>query len=210
MRGEVTEGFFASGLENLVSLAEASGRLQTVAIDMPIGLPDSGRRQADVLARAAVGPRWPSVFMTPVRAAMQADSHAAAIVINRRHAGEGVSAQAFALRRKLFEVELWAIETSHRVIEVHPEVSFAALARGPLHDPKSTWAGAKHREQLLIEDGILLPNDFGIAGRNAGVDDVLDAAVAAWSARRFAKGEATSMPDPPEVFIDGRTSAIWA
>jgi predicted RNase H-like nuclease len=43
----------------------------------------------------------------------------------------------------------------------------------------------------------------------AAIDDVLDAAVAAWSARRFAKGEATSMPDPPEVFIDGHFYKEW-
>jgi predicted RNase H-like nuclease len=38
---------------------------------------------------------------------------------------------------------------------------------------------------------------------------VLDAAAAAWTARRVAAGEAASIPDPPEI-IDGRAVAIWA
>jgi predicted RNase H-like nuclease len=40
-------------------------------MQIPTGLPDAGRRQADVLVRKAVGPLWPSVFMTPVRQAMR-------------------------------------------------------------------------------------------------------------------------------------------
>jgi predicted RNase H-like nuclease len=40
-------------------LADTDGPVAVVAIDMPIGLPDRGRRQADVLARKAVGAlRW--------------------------------------------------------------------------------------------------------------------------------------------------------
>jgi len=44
----------------------------------------------------------------------------------------------------------------------------------------------------------------------AAVDDVLDAAAAAWTARRYANGQAQSMPGTPEVFSDGIECAIWA
>jgi predicted RNase H-like nuclease len=44
--------------------------------------------------------------------------------------------------------------------------------------------------------------------RIAPIDDVLDAAAAAWSANRIAKGEAVSLPDPPES-KDGLQVAIW-
>ena len=93
--------------------------------------------------------------------------------------------------------------------EVHPEVSFAALAGAPLPDPKTTWAGATHRRRLLAEAGIELPDDLGPAGSGAAVVDVLDAAAAAWTARRVAHGQASPMPDPPEVFSDGLPAAIW-
>jgi predicted RNase H-like nuclease len=39
---------------------------------------------------------------------------------------------------------------------------------------------------------------------------VLDAAAAAWSARRVAAGTAVLLPDPPEVFSDGWPAAISA
>src|SRR3974390_1401368 len=87
----VTDAYFAEDVQELVSRAEAGGPVAVVAIDMPIGLPDRGQRQADVLARAAIGPLWPSVFMTPVRAALQAPDHATASAINRTLAGQGVS-----------------------------------------------------------------------------------------------------------------------
>jgi predicted RNase H-like nuclease len=57
--------------------------------------------------------------------------------------------------------------------------------------------------------GIVVPVDLGPAGRVAGVDDVLDAAVAAWSAQRIARGEARCLPDPPERDAEGRSVAIW-
>ena len=55
-----------------------------IAIDIPIGLPDAGRRQADLAAKAMLGQRQNSVFMTPVRAALAAPSHAAATVVAHR------------------------------------------------------------------------------------------------------------------------------
>ena len=202
--------FVAPGIERLVSLASESGDVAMIAIDIPIGLPDQGRRQADMLAKAAIGPLRSSVFMTPVREALLAGDHATAVEINRRMAGEGISIQAFGLRTKLFEVDVWVRRTRHRVIEVHPEVSFARLAGRPLTARKSTWAGMHHRRELLLDAGIELDNDFGVAGAAAGVDDVLDAAVAAWTARRYVAGEARALPDPPKIFTDGLSSAIWA
>jgi predicted RNase H-like nuclease len=64
------------------------------------------------------------------------------------------------------------------------------------------------RRELLASAGIALSDDLGVAGR-AAVDDVLDAAAAAWSARRVVMDEAISLPDPPEVFSDGLPAAIW-
>jgi predicted RNase H-like nuclease len=56
---------------------------------------------------------------------------------------------------------------------------------------------------------ISLLDDLGPAGERAGIDDVLDAAAAAWTARRLANGQAWPMPDPPETFSDGLACAIW-
>jgi predicted RNase H-like nuclease len=202
-------GYAAADIDQLVGRAELDGLVAVVAIDIPIGLPDRGRRKADLLAKVAVGPRRSSVFMTPVRDALTAPDHATAVRINRDLAGEGVSAQEYALRRKLLDVDAWARQTDHRVIEVHPEVSFARLADGPLQTRKSTWAGIEQRRQLLAAAGIRLAGAMGLEDVDAGVDDVLDAAAAAWTARRYLVGEGISLPDPPETFADGWPAAIW-
>jgi predicted RNase H-like nuclease len=202
--------YFGAGIDRLVMNVVRDGPVAVVGVDMPIGLPDHGPRQADLLARAYVGARRASVFMTPVRAAVEADTHAEAVRVNRSLAGAGVSAQAFALRTRIREVDRWVRRASFRVVEVHPEVCFARMAnRRPL-PRKTTWAGAEARRRLLADAGIVLTGDLGPAGAAAKVDDVLDAAAAAWTARRVLEGEAESLPDVPEVFSDGLPSAIWS
>lgn len=201
--------YTAAEISGLVEEAAAGGPLAVIAVDIPIGLPDTGRRQADVLARKAVGPLWSSVFITPVRPALQAPDYETAADLSRRLAGEGISRQAFALQAKILQVDRWMRETPHRVVEVHPEASFAELARAALPSRKSSWAGAILRRRLLAGAGISLPDDLGLAGEKAAVDDVLDAAAAAWTAERVLHGQARSAPSPPELFSDGLPSAIW-
>ena len=209
LTGGTTAAYAATHIDELVAAAHADGLMQVVAIDMPIGLPDAGYRRADQLARSKVGPQWRSVFMTsgPRCAGSPGPRER-----DRSQAGgdrRRVSAQAFALRHKLLEVDAWVRHTGARVVEVHPEVSFATLAGHPLPESKRTCAGAIHRRRLLTQAGIVLDDDLGPAGSAAAADDVLDAAVAAWTARRVARTEAQPMPNPPDVFSDGIPSAIW-
>jgi predicted RNase H-like nuclease len=206
----LVEPYFATAISDLAEQAGGGGPLDLIAVDMPIGLPDAGRRRADVLARELAGPRRASVFMTPVRSALQEEAHAAATAVNVQFAGEGISRQAHGLRTKILQVDQWVRRPGQRVVEVHPEVSFACLAGMPLNVSKSTWAGAARRRQLLAGAGIVLDDDLGLAGEKAGVDDILDAAVAAWTALRVARGQARPVPDPPELFSDGLPCAIWA
>lgn len=185
-----------------------------VGIDIPIGLPDASVRAADAEARRFVGPRRQSVFMTPVRAALEAPDHATAKRLNTAAAGQSVSAQAYGLRQRILEVDGWLHDTqtgSDRppVYEAHPEVSFAGLAGETLANGKRTWAGSEHRRMLLARDGIFVAGTLGAAGELAAVDDVLDAAAVTWTAARLATGDALSLPDSPEVFSDGLPAAIW-
>ncbi|MEU4395978.1 DUF429 domain-containing protein [Kribbella sp. NPDC023855] len=207
--GGSVRAFVASTIDLLIAQAEEGGPLAVVAVDMPIGLPDKAPRQADLLARSAIGRLSSSVFTTPVRAALLAPTHRDAVVINRELTGQGLSIQAYGLRGKLFEVDQWVKRAGTLVVEVHPEVSFAQLAGAPLTVRKSTWAGAERRRALLAGAGIALTGELGLAGAAVGVDDVLDAGAAAWSARRVARGEAVSLPNPPETFADGWPAAIW-
>jgi predicted RNase H-like nuclease len=211
-RGVDPRPYVAPTIRELAEQAAADGPLRVIAIDIPIGLADTGRRRADRLAREALGRRWPSLFITPVREAVLLGDFPAAQAANRRLAGEGISRQAFALSAKILDVDEWLRGISPpraRVVEAHPELSFAELAGAPLAVRKSTWAGAEMRRTLLARAGITLTGDLGLAGEQAGVDDVLDAAAAAWTAWRVSQGSARCLPDPPETFSDGLPSAIW-
>ena len=202
--------YFAVTIGELVERAEVDGSVAVVGIDIPIGLPERGAREADVLARRVVGRRASSVFATPVRAALEAVTHAEATALNVVATGKGVSQQAFALAQRILEVDAWVPGARCGVIEVHPEVCFATMAGRPLSHPKSTWAGGEERRRLLANAGMGVVGDIGLAGEVAGVDDVLDAAAAAWSAGRYADGRAHAHPNPPETFADGSSAAIWA
>lgn len=194
---------------DLVDLASAGGRLDAIAIDIPIGLADRTVRQADVLARDAAGPRRASVFMTPVRAALDAGTYADALAVSRSVTGGGISIQAYRLREKILQVDSWRVRSPGRLAEAHPELSFAEMAGAPLRDSKWTWAGAARRRELLAARGIELPGDLGLTGLRVGVDDVLDAAAVAWTAGRVAAGTACRRPAEPERFSDGVDCAIW-
>lgn len=204
------QGYFGVTIEDLVRGADLEGHLDVIAIDIPIGLPVSGCRQADALARRLVGRRASSVFSTPIRAALAAASHAEATALSTEHSGKGLSQQAYALRTKILEVDTWALRSRRTVIEVHPEVCFATMAGRPLEHAKSTWAGGEERRRLLDDAAVMLPSDLGLAGAMAGVDDVLDAAAASWTAQRFNDGAALAYPAAPEDFGDGHAAAIWA
>jgi len=63
------------------------------------------------------------------------------------------------------------------------------------------------RRNLLVDAGIELP-DYLPAASRAAADDVLDAAVVAWSASRISLGVARSLPVVPPMQA-GRAVAIW-
>jgi predicted RNase H-like nuclease/predicted enzyme related to lactoylglutathione lyase len=172
---------------------------QVIAVDIPIGIPEAGPRPADEAARRFVGPRASSVFPTPVRRVLEADGYAEARAVASEVTGKSISAQSYALRRRILEVDEYAHD-DERVIEVHPEVSFRELAHRPLLS-KHRSDGLAERRALLEQAGIEVPAAFP----RIAEPDLLDATVAAWSARRYGRGQA--LPLPPGH--SDRIGAIW-
>ena len=168
------------------------------AIDMALGLVETGWRAADQLARRALGPRRSSVFAIPPRPAWQQPAYPDAVRVCRELTGQGFSIQAWGLRTRLLEANTYR----DRMYEVHPELAFMAMAGGmPLADSKHTPAGRERRRDLLAAAGIAVPP-------TTRVTDVLDAAAVAWSACRIAAGTAITLPEPPQQDRDGREIAI--
>ena len=135
----------AHHLHRIDDLGTVAPDTDVIGIDIPIGLPEAGRRQADLAARDFLGARRNSVFHTPVRAALEAANHAEATAASLRVTGSGISQQSYALRRKITEVEDWLPSATCPVFEVHPEVSFAVLLGAPASASKKTWAGMRER-----------------------------------------------------------------
>jgi predicted RNase H-like nuclease len=166
---------------------------RVIAVDVPIGF---GPREADVAARAFLAGAASTVFTTPRRELLEAPFGP----------GFGVSAQSHALGPRILHVTKLAA-SDPRIHEDHPEVSFRAMNDGqPLHNRKKSAAGALERLEILRRHGIHL-DELGDAGAVV-LDDVLDAAAAAWSAHRIATGAGRTLPDPPQV-VDGYAVAIW-
>lgn len=213
------DGFVAAhlapDLAGLVGIADraAGAPIEAVGVDIPVGVVEGPRRAADVGARAFVGARRASVFWTPHASALAFTDQAAA---NAHLAALGVpkvSAQAMALFPRIREAAAVA-EADPRIVEVFPEASFRAMAGRDLPAAKRTAAGALDRLQLLAaaDPAIVLPADPAQLGPAGAVplDDLFDAAAAAWSALRVAAGTALALGDPEEVdAATGRRIAVW-
>lgn len=199
----------SAAIGSLVEQAREGTDIAVVAIDIPLGLPDAGVRQADVLARRQLPGKGSSVFTTLTRPAYDAVTYADARRANLAATGgtQSASAQAWALGRKILEADAWRrTAPGVSVIEVHPELAFARMAGAPLLPGKRTAEGAQLRRETLRAAGLTAPGWF--RGSPFEEDDLLDACAAAWSACRHADGRSESFPDPAEVFSDGIPAAI--
>ena len=114
---------------------DAYPNAKRICIDIPVGLPSKSvqSRPCERLARQVLGKRAPSVFSVPCRAAVNEMDVLEARRRNLKEVGRSVSAQSFAICRKISEVDSYLLKTKRArplIREVHPEVCFWALAGG--------------------------------------------------------------------------------
>jgi predicted RNase H-like nuclease len=159
-----------------------------VGVDIPIGLPTgAARRTCDQLAAARLGAARSSVFPAPPREVLAAPTHPDACAVARRLTGRAISLQTFHIGPKIAEWD--AVDPPDGVVEVHPELSFRSLAPDVAFASKRTVRGAGQRIAALgrwVDVGAALAD----LPDGVGLDDVLDAFAAAWSAGRWACGVA--------------------
>jgi len=192
----------------LNALHDVLAACTTIAVDVPIGLSDTSIRACDIHARNLLRLRRSSLFLTPIRGALHAKTHAEASAINRATTGKGISIQAYGLRHKIDETQQFVHDTVLTLHETHPETTFAILNGEPVTTTKKTWAGMRQREQLLAQNGVVLDACLP-AGEKAGIDDMLDAAAAALSARRIATGNALQLGDGSIDALSGIPQCIY-
>jgi predicted RNase H-like nuclease len=176
-----------------------------VAIDIPIGLPERGRRICDEAARQVLGrPRASSVFPVPIRPALAAQSRLEADRITRGLDGRGVGVQAWNLYGRIRDIDQQLRDSEMlraRLYECHPEVCFWAMngGRSMLH--------SKHSRKGVDERRHLIDQHFGTHGfqqvrhdpvrSRVADDDILDAFALCWTAHRILDNRATPLPDRP-------------
>lgn len=199
--GEIEAAVYRSA-RDLIAATRASA---VVAVDIPIGLPEAGQRECDREARRLLGwPRRNSVFPSPIRPALRAADRLEASEITQSVDGRRVGVQAWAITSKIREMDTALQENlaiQSRVKEVHPEVSFWALAGGrPMQHSKKRKAGREERRALVereFGDSAIAPVRAGFLRRDVADDDILDAYAALWTAGRIAAGRAIALPRRP-------------
>lgn len=198
---------------SMLSLWKYHSDAERILVTVPIGLPTTGRRRCDLLAKERVDRHRGSVPYAPIRPAVYEGNLEAAKRRNER-AGYSIQNQTWGVVPRIREVDEFLDAypgARDRVHETHPEVCFAAYADEPLVEPPRTDAGIERR--LAVLEGVWPP--AGEAHRVAverymrpsfasfvGAErDVLDALVAAVTASLDGDRLAMLPNSPPR---DGR------
>ena len=182
------------------------------AVDMPIGLAESGPRPCDLAARALLPRgRKSSVFPSPRRYMLDCPDWPAAHALGRRREGKGLSKETWNITGKIAEIDR-AIRPADqdRLFEVHPELLFHHLNAWRPLPGKTRPGGREARREILARCGLTLPERLPAAFRGAArLDDLLDAAACALVAERILKGTARRLPDNPPLDSRGLRMEIW-
>lgn len=167
-----------------------------VAVDMPVATTD-GPRDVDTAGRAWLrehGGPWQSIFLAPTTATVSAwerhGDHTRAMA--DRGDSPGTSIQAWNLIPAMVQVrDAIAAHPGVTVVEAHPECSFRAMDNRIGLASKKTGRGAGERLRALSRE---FEFDLAAAPADVPVDDLLDACAVAWTAARYERGEAFTLP----------------
>ncbi|WP_319541508.1 DUF429 domain-containing protein [uncultured Pseudodesulfovibrio sp.] len=168
------------------------------------------------LVRKKLGKRKNSIFNTPVRAAVYAQSKREAKSINQKLSGKSLSEQLLGIAKKIMEVDRVLqehVEARCSVHESHPELCFLTLFGEPLPFPKRDVLGVVDRFDLLAEKvsdlrQIIKAIRLKYKVSQVAGDDILDACVLTVTAWK-GEGRLLSIPDSPEIDATGLPMAIW-
>jgi predicted RNase H-like nuclease len=170
-------------------LQEVAG-CAAVGVDVPIGLPEQGLRRCDLEARRRLGRAAASIFPAPIRAVLDAASHREACAALRQRGEAGMTIYTWGIVPKIRQWD--ELPLPSHIVEVHPELSFRAMAPGIVFTRKKSAPGAWQRITAL-SSMVDIDAALAAAPEQVALDDALDALAAAWSARRWAAGRAETL-----------------
>ncbi|GGM60627.1 putative RNase H-like nuclease [Halarchaeum rubridurum] len=197
---------------SLLSVWHAHRDADAVLVDVPVGLPERGRRACDERAREVLGSQRRRVFLAPPRAALDAPTYAAAKRRVEARTDGSLTTQTWNVLPQVRDADVLLAEHPDArgvVREAHPEVCFAGLGDGPIAPAKTDDAGVEARLDVLdryddaraayerlVAERIDDPPAHGRRFRADNRDDLLDAmclALTGWTDR----GTLRTLPDDP-------------
>jgi predicted RNase H-like nuclease len=186
-----------------------------VAIDIPLGLPDSGARSCDTSTRKRLGKgRSSSVFSAPIRPLLDCTTYSEACDLGRSIDGRAISKQTWNIIDKIRDADSFLAAPQRRfpVHEVHPELSFATWTDSSALPSKKTEDGKLARHGLVERyvPGAFIHIRSSLPRTACRDDDILDALAAVWSAERLHLGTALRFPSAPEYDSEGIRMQISA
>ncbi len=202
---------------DLSSLWRSHGDAALVLVDIPIGLPERGVRSCDLAAKRILGRYNSRVFLTPPRRVLGCEGYPEANVLCRELAdGRGLMKQLWAIAPKICEADaLLLSEPSARGVlrECHPEICIWGLRGQMLQENKRTPEGAAARLALLNAHLTGLGDKISTyvsqhSKKVLGLDDVVDAALAALTARLCLDHPERARTLPVHPDVDGKGLSI--
>jgi predicted RNase H-like nuclease len=192
---------------------EIHPRFDVVAVDMPIGMTECGRRACELEAREILRPHGARVFNLPPRGALDFASHdwAGANAWSKSRGLGGISKQSWNILPKIAEIDgVIAASDQRRIFEAHPELAFCRLNGGKPLPSKHTAAGLTQRRRLLKKAGFDRLGEWLARRRQlrAKTDDIFDACALLLTAERIRKGTAVTLPMPVPFDNRGLQMAI--
>jgi len=174
-----------------------------IGIDIPLILSKTGKRFADIEARAILKKRSCTIFSPPTLSALKANNYIEASEINFRQSGKRLSKQSWNLFTKIKQAQKFLkYNNKINLFEIHPELSFMAMNNMNLVlESKKTIIGKKIRIKLIKR---FFPSfSFELIREKYNKtevldDDILDSISVVWSTQRIVDNIAQFVPKEPE------------
>jgi predicted RNase H-like nuclease len=193
---------------------------EVIAVDMPIGLPETSGRPPEREVRSQLGDRQSSVFAVPATPAIYCEDYREACRVNLLHSDppRKISKQCFHLFPKMREIDA-LIDPSQqsRIYESHPELAFWVMnGETPLPLPKKLKSapyppGLDLRRELLRKSGVPIDSlKADYRRRDVGADDLLDACACTFVAWRILNRQSIRFPAKPPLNARGLRMEINA
>jgi predicted RNase H-like nuclease len=204
---------FTVWASNLVDLI-TDNMIKLALVDMPMGLTSGPEdRPVEAAARQVLKGKAASLFNAPCRQALGCETYEQASQVNANVLGKKLSKQTWNICSKIAEADSAARTLkSVQIHEAHPEVSFTTLQGAPILASKKSAKGLVTRAGHIAGLGFDLVNLARPLDdkHTASPDDLIDAAVLAWSANRVRTNTHVTIPAHPSRDHAGLEMAIYA